>query len=145
MRARKIALTVRTRIRGPQARIPILWQSQLTLAALVLSGCATPPIAIGVPRVVPRVIIAPYATRDECVHVTAGERLDYRYTSSAAVNFDIRYHEAASILMPIVTPGATAGSGIYVPLFANDYCLTWEAGPAGAILQYRVVLRRPVE
>ena len=124
----------------------LLWCLRPALAVtLVLCGCATPPIAIGVPRVVSRVIVAPYATHDECVHVAAGERLDYRYASSAEVNFDIRYHEAASVLMPIVTPGATAGSGIYAPLFANNYCLTWEAGVAGAILHYRIVLRPPIQ
>jgi len=28
-------------------------------------------------------------------------------------------------------------------VIAQDYCLMWEAGPDGAVLSYRIMLRRP--
>jgi hypothetical protein len=34
-------------------------------------------------------------------------------------------------------------SGVFAPRIAQDYCLTWEAGPAGASLDYRFRLRPP--
>jgi hypothetical protein len=42
------------------------------------------------------------------------------------------------VLAPIVREKVYADSGVFVPRLARDYCLMWEAGPAGAMLDYRV-------
>ena len=35
----------------------------------------------------------------------------------------------------------TGDAGVFLPKLEHDYCLMWEAGPAGALLDYRIRLR----
>ena len=120
-------------------------QAKVALLALALCGCAsTPTITPGVPRVVPRVVIAPYGTHSECTRLARGDRLDYQYDSSAPLDFDIGYREGNDVLMPIVRGPSASASGTYETLIAHDYCMTWEAGPPGAILRYRILVRPPL-
>ena len=111
--------------------------------AAALSACAGPAIVAGEPHVVPRAVIAPYATQEECARLGAGDRLDYRYDSSAPVDFDIHYHEDNATLAPIVREQSTSDSGTFEAHVARDYCLLWQAGPPGAIISYRIMLRPP--
>ena len=119
--------------------------TKVALLSLALCGCAsTPMITPGVLRVVPRVVIAPYGMHSECTRLAPGDRLDYQYDSSAPVNFDIGYREGSDVLMPVVRGPSTSASGTYETLLAHDYCMTWEAGPPGAILGYRILVRPPL-
>ncbi|HEX6137953.1 MAG TPA: hypothetical protein VF059_09855 [Casimicrobiaceae bacterium] len=111
------------------------------LALAALASCAEPPLAPGEPRQVDRMVIAPYAMHEECAHLAAGERLDYRYESSAPLDFNIHYHEADAMLAPVVRERSTGDSGIFEARLAQDYCLMWQAGPPGAIIRYRVAVR----
>lgn len=115
----------------------------LAAIAAALSACAGPAIVAGEPHVVPRAVIAPYAMREECARLAVGDRLDYRYDSSAPVDFDIHYHEDNAILAPVVRERSTSDSGTFEAQVARDYCLLWQAGPPGAIISYRVMLRPP--
>ena len=91
---------------------------------------------------VPKIEIAPYAMLEQCARLTPGDRLDYRYDSSEPVDFDIHYHEDNAVLAPTVREQSTTDSGTFEARIAQDYCLLWQAGPSGAILNYRVLLRR---
>lgn len=116
------------------------------IAALLLpafvAACATPPLAPGEPRVVERLPIAPYAAHEQCTDLAIGERLDYRYQSSAPLDFDIRYREDGAVVSPIVRQRSTADSAIFEARVPAHYCLNWQAGADGAILGYRLLLRR---
>ena len=114
----------------------------LTLLALPLFGCAARPIDAGAPRVVERLVIAPYAMQEECADLAVGDRLDYRYESSAPVDFSLHYIDARARLAPIVREQSTADSGVFEARLAQRYCASWEAGPPGAIVSYRLALRR---
>jgi hypothetical protein len=107
-----------------------------------MAACATAPMVAGVPRIVERLVLAPYATHAECMHIAAGDRVDWRYESSAPLHFDIAYREGNAVIAPIVRDDSTTDSGTYEARLAADYCLTWEAGPPGAIIGYRLLLRR---
>ena len=111
------------------------------MAALSLAGCADNPIAAGVPRVVDKHVMTPYAMHEECVRLERGDRLDWRYDSSAPLSFNIHYHEGDAVLAPVVKDDSTSGSGTFEARVAQDYCLMWEAGPPGAIIGYRVLVR----
>jgi hypothetical protein len=115
-----------------------------TLLALLAAACATDaPLTPGTPKVVAEKAIAPYEFHEECMHLERGDRLDYRFESDQPLAFNIRYHEQNLVLMPITRTAITSDAAIFSPVVAQDYCLTWEAGPSGAVLSYRVVLRRP--
>ena len=119
--------------------------AQAALLSLTLGACASAPaIKTGVPHAVPRVVIAPYESHEECFPLAPGDRVDYQYDSSAALNFDIRYREGGNVLMPVVRGPSTSASGTYEPLLAHEYCVNWEAGPAGAIIRYRILVRPPI-
>lgn len=114
-----------------------------TAAMLVLpvAACTTPPIAPGVPREVQRVVIAPYQSYDECMRLARGDRLDWRYESTEPLAFGIHYSEDNAVLSPVVREHSTTDAGTFEARLAQEYCLTWESGPPGAIIGYRVLLR----
>ncbi len=108
---------------------------------LALAGCAPRALVAGMERDAPRVVVAPWQSHEVCAQLAPNERLDYRFTSSAPVAFSIAYGEGSVVLMPVVHDHSTSGSGIYAAPLARRYCLEWEAGPPGAILSYRVIVR----
>jgi hypothetical protein len=111
------------------------------LLALTLAGCATPSLAPGEPRTVDRVVIAPYESHDQCMHLVRGDRVDWRYQSSEPLAFNIHYRDGNADLSPVVRERSTSDAGTFEAQFDEDYCLTWESGPPGAIIGYRILLR----
>ena len=125
--------------RIPRRRRPIA----VVCAGIVpLAACTPPPIVAGVPRTAEHVLIAPYASHVECVDMRRGDRLDWRFDASVALSFDIHYREGNAAIAPVVRDAAT-DSGTLEAREPATYCATWEAGPAGASLDYRLLLRTP--
>lgn len=111
------------------------------IAPLGAASCAERMLVPGEPRVAEHVVIAPYAMREECARLAAGDRLDYRYQSSEPLAFNIHYRENGAVLAPLVRERSTGDSGIFEAPLPRDYCATWEAGAAGAIIAYRLLVR----
>ena len=76
------------------------------------------------------------------MHLEIGDRLDYDFTANQPVDFNIHYHEGRAVMSPLVRDKTLQDSGVFAPIIAQDYCLMWEAGLAGALLDYRISLRR---
>jgi hypothetical protein len=114
----------------------------MSMLAAGVGACAAPALQPGEPRAVDRLVIAPYARHETCAQLMDGDRLDYRYESSAALDFEIDYHDGGAVLSPIVREQSTSDSGIFEPRAARKYCLVWQAGAPGAIIAYRILLRR---
>ncbi len=110
--------------------------------ALPLAACAGEPMLPGTPKIVADLRIAPYEWHEECVALVPGDRLDYRFEAKSPVTFDIRYREGGMVLSPVARANVTEHSGIYAPRGAHRYCLWWEAGPEGALVDYRIRLLR---
>ena len=70
--------------------------------------------------------------------MSVGERIEYYFTSTFPVDFNIHYHEAGAVVMPIAREKSLEDGGVFVAGIPQDYCLMWEAGPAGATLDYRL-------
>ena len=125
--------------RGPRAAA---WRRGVIVAACVaLAACAAEAIAPGHPRMVHALALTPYDIHEECVRLAVADRLEYDFSASEPVDFAIRYRDGAAVLAPFARAGVRVDSGIFVPQLALDYCLVWETGPAGALLDYRVRLR----
>jgi len=114
----------------------------VVLALVALAGCASAPAGPDAPKEVTGQNIAPYAAHEECLPLAPGDRLDYRFTSSSPVAFNIHYHERNAIVMPVVREGVTADSGIFQPSAPQEFCLMWEAGAVPVLVSYRVAVRR---
>jgi hypothetical protein len=108
-----------------------------------LAACAASTPAPDVPRNVARLPIAPYAEHEACIDGAPGERLDYRWQASEPVAFAIRYREGGAVVAPVVREGSHGDSGIVELRLRERYCLHWQAGAAGALVDYRFVLRPP--
>jgi hypothetical protein len=114
----------------------------ILVVVVALAGCASAPAGPDVPREVTGQNVAPYTQHEECLALAAGDRLDYRFTSTSPVAFNIHYHEGNAVVIPIVREGVTADSGIFQPIAPREYCLAWEAGAAPVLVSYRVAVRR---
>jgi hypothetical protein len=110
------------------------------VAALWLCACAT-PITTDSPKTVRAQPIAPYELLEECLHLRVGDRVDFAFEATEPVNFNIHYHEGKTVIMPISRDSTRADAGVFVSSAEQDYCLMWEAGAAGALLDYRVRFR----
>ena len=111
------------------------------LAALPLCACTTALVTADTPKTVRGHTIAPYEWHEECMHLDVGDRVEFAFESTEPVDFNVHYHEGKTVLMPIVRDKARADAGVFAPSAAQDYCLMWEAGAAGALIDYRVRLR----
>jgi hypothetical protein len=115
----------------------------LAAGVVLVVACATPTVlSSGEPKVVRGQDIHAYEVHEDCLRLAVGDRLDYEFASNQPVDFNIHYHEGRSVLMPIVRNKARQDSGLFAPVLAQDYCLMWEAGADGALLDYRIVVRR---
>lgn len=108
------------------------------LPVLLACGCAADPYRLDAPRGAAGVELAPYALHEECVSLDAGQRFDFYFVSVAPVAFNIHYHDANAVIMPIVRDQATRESGEFSADRRNVYCLMWEAGAEASVLEYRV-------
>lgn len=107
--------------------------------ALALASCATPdPDAL---RSADKVAISPYQMLEVCFKLAAGDKVDWRFESREPVDFNFHYHDGPMVVQPLVKLASFGDSGIFPVLVAQDYCATWEAGPLGAVVGYRL---RPI-
>ena len=108
-----------------------------------LAACAGAPSDPDAPRVVTGVRIAPYERHEDCMALEDGDRLDFRFDSQFPVAFNLLYREGTFIVIPLSRQQVEEFAGVFASTAARPYCLVWEAGPQGAILDYRFRLRRP--
>ena len=119
----------------------------IVLAALFVCGCATPddPYRLEGPRSGAGVEVAPYALHEECFTLDVGERVGFYFISTAALAFNIHYHDANAVVMPIERQHTTTESGEFVADRKQVYCMMWEAGAEPALVDYRLrpLAKRP--
>jgi hypothetical protein len=111
------------------------------LFVLMLPGCADKPILPGQAKTA-NLDLAPYTTREACVDLLQGDRLDYRFESNTPVKFNIYYRDSNMIVEPITRENVVEDSGVFAPRIAARYCLLWEASPTGALIAYHANVRR---
>jgi hypothetical protein len=76
------------------------------------------------------------------VSLAPGDRLQYRFGSTAPLAFNIHYHEGRAVVMPVTRERVSADEGTFAPLVAQEYCLMWEAGAEGTTIDYTLRLTR---
>ena len=119
-------------------RVPMTWA--MLLAALALAGCADAPIVADTPRIVTAQRIAPWEAHQDCANAAEGDRIDYRFNTTEPVDFDLYYREGAAVIIPLSRKDVSADSGIFGVQIPARYCLAWQAGPAGAFVDYHITL-----
>ena len=114
----------------------------VVVLALGVAACAADTIVPDVPRVVIGFPIAPFELHEECVQLVPADRLDFRFEAKRPVTFQIYYKDGTTFIAPVSRGEVTEFSGIFRPPFERRYCLQWEAGREGAIVDYRIRLLR---
>ncbi|HTS20746.1 MAG TPA: hypothetical protein VMN79_02950 [Casimicrobiaceae bacterium] len=109
-------------------------------AALLVCACATSEdrYRLDQPRSGAGVELPPYGMREECFTLEADDRIDFYFASTAAVAFNIHYHDANAVIMPIERQRTKAESGDFVADRRQVYCMMWEAGAEPAMIDYRI-------
>lgn len=107
-------------------------------AALSLTACATAPDRLEVPKVVVGLEISPYGTYEECVELQIGQRIGYLFRSTAPLAFNVHFHDGNAVIEPVSSSSTQGESGELAADRDQTYCLMWEAGAGGSVLDYRV-------
>jgi len=109
------------------------------MALAALAGCAADTLLTGgEPRIGTGREIAPFEFHEECGPVTAGERIDYHFQATRPVLFEIYYKDGIASIAPVSRDNVTEGSGVFPPPSTRRYCLRWETGREGAVLDFRI-------
>jgi hypothetical protein len=68
----------------------------------------------------------------------AGQRIGYLFRAAVPLAFNIRFHDGNAVI-ELVSAASTQGeSGEFSADRDQTYCLMWEAGAGGSLLEYRV-------
>ena len=114
------------------------------LIALLLAACATPDtLVIDVPRAATEHAIAPYEFHEECATFEVGDRIDYRFEAKAPVAFQIYYKEGVAFVSTVSRDGVQESAGIFNVPAPRRYCVRWDAGQQGALVDFRIRVSRP--
>jgi len=114
----------------------------LSCAAAFLAACATPAPDPYAEQSADAHAMSPYQLHEACVKLADGDRLDWRFESRAPVDFNIHYHDGPTVVLPLTRTASLGDAGIYSVTLAQHYCATWETGPLGTVISYRV---RPIK
>jgi hypothetical protein len=108
--------------------------------ALPLSACASRELVPGEWLAVREQPLRPFEPHERCVRLAPGDRLEYTFGTRRPVSFEIRYREGRVVVAPVTRDQVTAERGTFDALTAQEYCLAWESGMPGTLLDYRVRL-----
>ena len=93
------------------------------------------------PKVVRAFPLPSYQIHEECLALKPGDRVEFTFESTEPVDFNLHYNEGEAVVLPLSREKAREYAGVYAAALAHDYCLTWEAGAAGAMLDYRILYK----
>ena len=110
---------------------------------LLAAGCASEPGPLNAPKVGTGIEIAPFAILEQCFALGAGDRFTYHFTARQPVAFNVHFRDGGATILPVDVPRTLEESGDVAADRPHNYCLAWEAGPQGSVIDYRVQPVRP--
>ena len=119
-----------------------------TIVVLVVSlgSCAS---LTGTETPEPDVVIAPGRGHEECLEVDASQIMDYSFSASAPVAFNVHYH-VSEVVYPVKGEAVRAWQGVFDPTSIPNYeiekppffCLKWNnTGDKPVKLYFDIALR----
>ena len=111
---------------------------------MLLAACAAPDtLVVDEPRTATELAIAPYEFHEECATLESGDKIDYRFEAKAPVTFQIYYKEGITFISTVSRDDVQESAGVFNVPAARRYCMRWDAGPQGALVDFRIRLVRP--
>jgi hypothetical protein len=77
--------------------------------------------------------VAPGQVEETCMPLARGDRLQWRFTTSAALEFNVHHHVGQQVLMPVQRRPARLDQGSVVADRDNEWCLMWTAPAERAV------------
>jgi len=73
----------------------------------------------------PNVMLEQSRSHEDCMELTPTDVLNYSFTSSKPLNFNIHYHEEGNVTYAVSKENTTSESGTFYPEKKQYYCLMW--------------------
>jgi hypothetical protein len=99
-----------------------------SIAALALGGCATTGTGKAAQPRSPETrnaTVRPSGLFEDCMEISARQKMEYEFTSKKPVNFYIHYHDEGGRYELDNKDMVDAGKGTFSPNKKEIYCLTW--------------------
>ena len=71
--------------------------------------------------------LAPGGVHEECVKLKKGEARRFEWSSNAALDFNIHYHDGTEVFYPVKRDSVMKDKGTFKAKVAQDYCWMWTA------------------
>ena len=71
------------------------------------------------------VSLPPAGAREECFGMQPSQQLNYEFTSTQPVDFNVHYHDKGEVFNPVLKDGVTADKGIFIADIEKPYCMMW--------------------
>ena len=72
------------------------------------------------------VILKPNKVVEKCMTLDPPQKVEYRFESSAKINFNLHYHKGDQVYYPVKLDRTNGESGLYEAKAKEVYCLMWE-------------------
>ena len=72
------------------------------------------------------------------VTIKVPQRIGYLFRAAAPLKFNVHFHDGNAVIEPVSAASTKEESGEFSADRDQTYCLMWEAGAAGSVLDYRV-------
>ena len=72
------------------------------------------------------VVIKAGKVHEKCLTLTPPQKIEYRFESTAKVDFNLHYHKGDQVYYPVKLDRTNAESGLYEAKARETYCLMWE-------------------
>ena len=72
------------------------------------------------------VTIKPNKMVEKCMTLEPPQKIEYRFESSAKLNFNLHYHKGDQAYYPVKLDHTNGESGLYEAKAKEVYCLMWE-------------------
>lgn len=70
-------------------------------------------------------IIQPGQTKEPCLHLSAGERIEVSFSADGTVDFNIHYKDSKGEHFPVLENSLSQWTGVYIAPHDQQYCLMW--------------------
>ena len=99
-------------------------KSTITFGTLLLSASF---VGAQAPAPAPKpVVLKPGKPHEKCMVLDSGQKMEYRFSSTAKINFNLHYNKGDSVYYPIKLDRTKEEAGLYEAKSREKYCLAWE-------------------
>ncbi|MBK9608658.1 MAG: hypothetical protein IPO58_20310 [Betaproteobacteria bacterium] len=93
--------------------------------AALAAACSALPDRERLPATPLVLTVQPGKAGEECFALAAGERIEYQFAATVALDFNLHAHRGREIVMPVKIDQAREQMGTFAAPQRDDYCMMW--------------------